>query len=118
MTPVTDPALLAQLNGPPKGLTPVSDPDIVKKLEAQTQPSGYWDQIKQGTSDVLSGAGKTLEDYAGKGTVGTALQQAGKYVQPENFVPAPLVDEKGFHPGNIGLALAHAAPGIGGSVVA
>jgi hypothetical protein len=55
MTPVTDPALLAQLNGGngPSGLTPVTDPELLKQLNAQ--PNAAADVAKGGVKGVTEG---------------------------------------------------------------
>lgn len=57
MTPVTDPALLAQLGGSagnnsPQGLTPVTDPDMLKQLNSTPSLA----------ADVAKGAGKGIAE--------------------------------------------------------
>ena len=111
-----------------------SDPEIVQHLSAQApqqfdtalkagyspteilqhfapEQSGIVDNARQGAADAISGVGNTMEQYLGKGPVGTWLQQEGKSIAPANFVPSPLVDSSGVHPSNILKSLAYMAPG-------
>ena len=59
----------------------------------------------------MQGIGSTLEQYTGKGPLGTWLQEHGKGSEPPNFVPSPLVDDSGVHPSNILRSLARSTPG-------
>jgi len=93
-----------------------SPSDILQ--EVAPQPSGLIDNARQGTADVLSGVGKTIETHLGKGDVGTTLQNWGKAAAPTNFVPTPLVDAKGFHASGILPTLARTAPEAAGAIIA
>lgn len=75
------------------------------------EQSGVADNFRQGVSEGMTGIGNTLEQYTGKGPVGTWLQDKGKAIAPPNFVPSPLVDENGVHPSNILRSLARVTPG-------
>src|ERR1035437_3246392 len=82
------------------------------------EASGVIDSARQGVSDVLGGAGKTLHDYLGPGYVGDALTAGAKTVAPTDFKQAPIVDDGGFHPGNIPARLAQLAPGVAAQLLA
>lgn len=73
MQPVTDPALLAQLNGgggdPTAGLTPVTDPDILKQLNAQPETHVL--------KDVGSGLARAAGDFASIGPWAADAATAG-----------------------------------------
>lgn len=82
MQPVTDPALLAQLNGggdAPANLTPVTDPTTLAQL------NGSLDKTKGPNADVPS--------YLNPGTaIGGALQDVGSFLQggANAFLPAAV----------------------------
>lgn len=85
----------------------------------QQQPSGVVDSLKEGLgNDLLGGAGRTIAAYTGKGPVGDWLQEEGKSIAPENFVPSPIYDKSGFHASGILPTLARAAPSIGAGLTA
>ncbi len=82
------------------------------------QPSGLMANAQQGTADVLGGVGKTLETYAGKSSLSDWLQRQAKNVAPDNFVPTPVYDQRGFHPSGILPALARGVPATVGGITA
>lgn len=82
------------------------------------EASGSIDSLRQGASGVLGGAGKTLHDYLGPGPVGDALTSGAKAIAPANFVQPNIVDDSGFHPGNIPARLAQLAPGVAAQLLA
>jgi hypothetical protein len=84
----------------------------------QQQPSGIVTSAQQGLSSLAGDTGKTLHDYLGPGYVGDALTQFSKATAPANFVQPNIVDDSGFHPGNIPARLAQMAPGITAQILA
>ena len=89
-----------------------------RQWHAQQQPSGVVDSLRQGTSDVMSGVGKTLETHGLSGAVSDDLSWAANKVAPDSYTPAPIVDRTGGHPSNIPAWLAHAAPMAAGVILA
>lgn len=71
MTPVTDPAILAQLNGPQAGPKPVTDPAILAQLNGET-PKGFManaeDFVKSIPRGIMSNLASSAS-YAGESPV-------------------------------------------------
>src|ERR1035437_4196224 len=108
----TDPRVAVAVKA---GYTPT---EILNQLGGTPAPSGIIASGQQGVSNFLGDAGATLHDYLGPGYVGDRLTAAAKATAPANFVQPNIVDDSGFHPGNIPARLAQMAPGITAQLLA
>lgn len=86
-----------------------SPTEILQHLGSVPQPSGFISNAQQGSADLLGGIGKTIEAHLGPGPVGGWLQNEAKKIAPANFVPAPIIDNSGFHASGILPALARSS---------
>lgn len=84
--------------------------DLLKHIQQPQQAGGVLDAVKQGASGLLSGFGETASRDLGLTGVGDALKNAGQQMAPQHQADTTLYDEQGFHPGNIGNALAESLP--------